>query len=148
MLLREQKGVNEPLLPRKRKAPARFEPGSGISHHHDTPKDLFRQNYFECFVTCIRDRFNQPGYKVLKNLKDLLLKASRNESYDTELQFVLDLYKDDFQPSSLRTQLELLTTCFSKLEQKPTLLEVQDYFKSISPAQRDSMSEVCTLFKR
>lgn len=150
MLLQEQKGVNEPVLPRKRKAPARFELGSGIGHQPNTPKDLFRQDYFECLdfiVACIRDRFNQPGYGVLKNLEGLLLKATRNENYDIELDFVLDFYKDDFQPFCLRTQLELLTTAFSPCEKKPTLLEIRDYFKSLSPAQRDSMSEVCILLK-
>ena len=77
MLLQEQKGVNEPVLSRKRKAPARFEVGSGIGHHPNTPKDLFCHNYLECLdliLACIRDRFNQPVYGVLKNLEDLLLK--------------------------------------------------------------------------
>ena len=41
MLLQKQKGVNEPVLPRMRKAPPRFEVGSGIGHHPNIPKDLF-----------------------------------------------------------------------------------------------------------
>ncbi len=47
-------------------------------------KEYFRQNFFECLdtiVSCIRDRFDQPGYRVLKNLEDLILKAVRNEEY-------------------------------------------------------------------
>ena len=77
MLLQEQKGVNEPVLPRKRKAPVRFELGSGIGHHPNTSKDLFRQDYFEYLhfiVACIHDRFSQSGYGVLKNLEGMLLK--------------------------------------------------------------------------
>ena len=67
------------------------------------PKVLFCQDYFECLdmiVACICDRFNQPGYGVLKNLEDLLLKVTRNENYNSEIDFVLELYKKDFQPFS------------------------------------------------
>ena len=53
-------------------APARFEVGSGNGHYTNTPKDLFHLDYFECLdmiVACIHNRFNQPGYGVLKNLE-------------------------------------------------------------------------------
>ena len=40
MLLKEQKGISDPVLPRKRKAPARFEVGSSSGHHHETPKGI------------------------------------------------------------------------------------------------------------
>ena len=69
--------MNEPLLPRKREDPARFELGSGIGHHPNTPKDLLCQDYFECLdkiVACICDR--------LKNLEDSLLRTARNENYN------------------------------------------------------------------
>ena len=138
MLLQTERGVNEPALPRKRKAPTRYEVGSSVGHHPGTPKEYFRQHYFECLdtvVSCIRDRFNQPGYKVLKNLEDLLLKAARNEEYSSELHFVFDFYKNDFVHSSFTLQLELLTTSFSSCEHQPTLIEVRDYFRSHSPAQ-------------
>ena len=150
MLLKEQKGVSEPVLPRKRKAPARFEVGSSSGHHPETPKEMFRQHYFECLdliVNCIKDRFDQPGYRVLKNLEDLLLKAARNEDYTKELDFVLNLYKDDFVPSRLRAQLELLSTYFNSDEQKPTLLDIREHFALASPAMRSLMSEICTLLK-
>lgn len=148
MQLREEKGVDEPVLPRKRKVPARFEEGSAVGHHPDTPQDLYRRDYFECLdliVACIRDRFDQPGYRILKNLENLLLKATRSEDYDSELEFVLDYYKDDLQPSILRTQLELLASTFT--EQTPTLKEIWDHFKDLSLAQRDIMSEVCVVIK-
>ena len=98
MLLQTERGVNELALPRKRKALTRYEVGSSVGHHPGTPKEYFRQHYFECLdtvVSCIRDRFNQPGYKVLKNIEDLLLKAARNEEYSSKLHFVLGFCKDD-----------------------------------------------------
>ena len=42
MLLKEQKGVCKPVLPRKRNAPARFEVGLSSGHHPETPKDMFQ----------------------------------------------------------------------------------------------------------
>ncbi len=51
MLLQTEKGVNVPALPRMRKAPARFEVGSSVGHHAGTPKEYFRQQYFECLDT-------------------------------------------------------------------------------------------------
>ena len=73
--------ADDPLLPR-RKAPARYEVGTGDGHHPEIPKVLYRQYYFECLdliVTFIRDKFNQPGYQTQKNLENLLLKSVRNE---------------------------------------------------------------------
>ena len=111
---------------------------------------MIRQHYFECLdliVNCIKDQFDQPGYRVLKNLEDLLLKAARNEDYTTELDFVLNLYKDDFVPSHQRARLELLSTYFNSDEQKPTLLDIRDRFALASPAKCSLMLEVCMLLK-
>ena len=141
--------VSDPILPRKRKVPTRYQVGSSDGSYPTTPKALYRSYYFECLdliTTFIRDRFNQPGYKTLKNLEDLLLKAARNENYQNELDFVLKFYANDLTSSPLKTQLQLFTTTLSTYEQ-PTLREIVDLFKSMSPAQRDSMSEICTVLK-
>ena len=55
------------MLPRKRKDAARFEPGSGVGAHPNTPKDLLCQDYFEyldTIVACVRNR--------LKNLEETM----------------------------------------------------------------------------
>ena len=104
MTQQEEKGINEPVLPRKRKAPARFEVGSSAGHYLDTPKEHYHQQYFECLdlvVNCVRSRFNQPGYRTLRHLEDLLLKAIRKEDYSEQFDFISDFYKDDITPASL-----------------------------------------------
>lgn len=56
----------EPQLPCRTKRPRRYEEGEAESKFHDEPKAYFRQHYFEALdlaVNCIRDRFDQPGYK-------------------------------------------------------------------------------------
>ena len=101
--LQEEKEVNEPVLPRRRKTPARYEIGSGTGHYADTSEDYYRRQCLDLIVNCIRTRFDQPGYHTLKNLEDLLLKALKNEDYSNELDFVISFYKDDISPSSLKT---------------------------------------------
>ena len=75
-------------LPQKRKAPARYEEGSGLGYNPTAPKEFYHHQYFECLdicVSCTKERFNQPGHMVLKNVEDLLLKAA-NDDYTPELE--------------------------------------------------------------
>ncbi len=99
LLFQQKVNVHEPELPRRRKVPARYEISSGEGVHPSTPEGLYRQHYFECLdhvVNCIKDRFDQPGYGVLRKLETLLLNAARGErSDDGELQFVVNHAKDD-----------------------------------------------------
>ena len=113
--LQREYSVDEPRLPRKRKAPRHLEVGCGESFHPSTAKEFYSQQYFECldFITsAIQDRFDQPGYKTLIQLENLLLKAARGDVYTNELASVIDRYGDDFMPFSLTSQLEILTTAF------------------------------------
>jgi len=133
-------GINEPALPRKRKVPARLEVDTSESHYPLTPKDLYHQQYFQCLdliVSFIKDRFNQPGYNTLKQVKNLVIKSVRKEDYHAELDFVLKHLLHG-------TQLELLTTAMISVN-KPTLHDVLDYIRSLSPGQRTRMSQVCAL---
>lgn len=147
LLQQDQMGINDPALPRKRKVPARLEVGTSESHYPLTPKDLYRQEYFQCLDligSYIKDRFNQPGYNTLKQVENLVIKSARKEDYHAELDFVLKHYSDDLDPLLLGTQLELLATAMTSTN-KPTLRDVIDYVRSLSPGQRVSMSQVCVL---
>ena len=51
--------TNPPVLPRKRRAPARFEIGTGEGSHSATVEDHYRQAYFEVLdlaIASITDR--------------------------------------------------------------------------------------------
>ena len=53
--------VSEPALPRKRKAPSRYETGTGDSHFPCKVEDHFRQIYFEVLdlaISSIQTRFD------------------------------------------------------------------------------------------
>ena len=145
-------GVSEPSLPRKRKAPKRLEVGTSEGFFTHTPEALFRVEYMEALdlvINFIRERFNQPGYRIYCNLENLLLKAASNDDYTAEFQFVLDYYGDDFDCSLLRTHLELFITCINTTEDNNqlTLLDIKSHVSRLSPGIRSSMSEVCKLIK-
>ena len=94
-VLQREYGVDEASLPRRRKAPRRFDVGFGEGFYPTTGKELYSQHYFQCvdfIVSAIKDRFDQPGYKTLQQLENLLIKAAKEEVYKDELAFVLDRY--------------------------------------------------------
>ena len=93
-------------------------------------------------INAIQDRFDQPGYKMCKNLQEILLKAANGHDYSTEIQTVTDFYGDDFDPVQLRTQLQLLTQRFGSVgNDKIGFKEIVAYIQSLSTAQ-------CTLFSQ
>ena len=80
--------ISDPVLPRKRKVPQRFEEGSAPPEFHSAAKDLYRQVYYEALdliVQAIGDRFDQPGYKTYCCLETLILKAVKREAFSEEL---------------------------------------------------------------
>ena len=57
------------MLPRKRRAPSRYEVGTSVSQHPSTARDYYLRLYFkaiECLTSAIKERFNQPAFLVYK----------------------------------------------------------------------------------
>ena len=103
--------VDEPVLPRRRKMPKRFETGSAAPEFHMNPKDLYRQKYYEAFdivINSISDRFDQDGYKIYRNIHDLLLKSIRGEEFENHLGIVTEFYHNDVDAMLLKSQLQTL----------------------------------------
>jgi len=146
--------VDEPRLPRKRKMPKRYQEGDAAHFFPTTPEDCYRQKYYEALdlaTSCIRDRFDQPGYKIYKNAQELLQKAVNSEfpDYTDQFNFVVEFYEGDLDGSVLKLQLETLKTGFEHQgnSETVTLHEVLKYLRSLSPAMRCMFSEVVTLAK-
>ena len=144
----ESQSVNEPHLPRQRKRPRRFEEGTSQGFYHDTPKDYYRQYYFEAIdvlVNCIQERFDQPGYKVYVRLESLLIKACKNEDFEEELKFVCDFYKEDLNESYLRAQLPTFVLHFQEVLgvfDKISIFDLKKYICSTSDCQIALIDEV------
>ena len=70
-----------------RKRPIRYEDGNAAVEFHSNPKDYYRQIYYEALdliVQSIKDRFEQPGYKVYKCLEDLVIKAANKLDFSEQ----------------------------------------------------------------
>ncbi len=66
--------------------------------------------YFEALdliTTCISNRFDQPGYKMYRNIRQL--KTARNEQCQAEFDCVSDFYGSDLNPYLLNTQLQVFS---------------------------------------
>jgi len=82
--------------------------GDGKSYHALTVEEHYRTMYFEALdfsLSSIKERFDQPGYRIYKNLEGLLVKVANKEDYSAEFKEVTELYGDDFDQSELATHL-------------------------------------------
>ena len=143
--------VSAPHLPRRRKVPRRLEVGSADGDFPATPEDHYRHIYFQAIdliIACINDRFNQTGYQTYRNVQDLLLKAARGEDYKTHFDFVTHFYGSDFNPQLLSTQLQVLSTnLIVDPASNIVLSDVIEFFRTLTPAKQDLLSEVCVLLR-
>ena len=82
---RELTGTNLPVLPRKRKAPQRFEVGSSEDSHSATVEHHHRRQYFEVLdnaIESISNHFDQLGYRMYRNLECLLVNAANGKEFE------------------------------------------------------------------
>jgi len=139
--------VEEPVLPRGRNHPRRYEDGASEGEFLESVEDLYRRMYFEALdlVVCgIKGHFDQPGYKVYFNLEEVLVKVVRKDNYDEELQYVVDYYKGDLDHEQLSIQLGVLSSNTSS-DSTQDLKSILKYLQNLSQAEKSLLSEVCTL---
>lgn len=108
--------ISDLLLPWQRKMPKRYEIGNAQPEFADTPDHYFKCIYFEALdliTTCILERFDQPGFAVYHNVQDLLIDAAKGNSYQSELEFILNFYGSDFNDELLKTQLQVFAANFT-----------------------------------
>ena len=145
--------VDEPQLVRRRKAPRRFEQGKAPAEFAVTPKDEYRQVYFEALdlaTTSICSRFDQKGFKILSNVQQLLFKAcSREQSFNEEINVVCDFFYDDFSKEDLLAQLLTLRELHNSIvkDEISSIDSIQRALLSLSSTQRMLLNSACQLFK-
>ena len=112
---RKTLGGDLATLPRKRKAPVRYEIGSSAGSHPETHEDHHRKIYFEALalaIACIKDRFGQPGYAVYQNLEEVLVLAANGKTYNSQFEAVCEFYAEDLDKALLSVQLLSLDSFF------------------------------------
>lgn len=152
LLVKESHDIDDPQLPRKRRQPQRYNEVTGSAgHFHDTPKAHYCQIYYDNTVGCLKNRFDQPGYKTYMNLEQLLTNAILKEDFKQQLQLECDFYDDDLDRDLLRAQL--LTSCVdfrSKFEghlPSITIFDILEYFRALSSPQHALLSAVCKVLQ-
>lgn len=147
----ENEFIEEPTLPRKRKAPKRFEVGTGDGSFSGTVAEFYRPQYFEAIdmaITCIRDRFDQPGYVMYQNLEQLVEKSANKESHQDVIEKVKAFYKDDLSYSDLSAQLDILATHFqTNRDNRVTVNDCIEYVRNLKSPERVLFSEVWKVIK-
>lgn len=104
----EIESLSEPVLPRKRRAPSRYEEGTGEPYYPATPREYYRSIFYEALDTiilAIKERFSQPAFIVYRNLESLLVKASKGEDTTKEQESLMSDFHGDVCPVLLRAQL-------------------------------------------
>ena len=72
--------IDAPTLCHKRRAPRWLQIGLTDTNFHTTPEYNYREVFYEALdlvIESINSRFNQLGYKVYRNVEDLVLNACR-----------------------------------------------------------------------
>ena len=143
--------IQEPTIPRKRRAPSRIEDGLAPPEFSSSVEDHFRRIYFEAIDNVIgglKDRFEQPGYATYSKLEQLLIKACRGDDFSHELDFCCNFYNDInkacLEPQLHTFQLDFVRHCKQKFGHlvKVTILDIQEYFCCLSDGQRSLLGEV------
>lgn len=145
---RELNGTDPPVLPRKRRAPQRYEVGSAEGSRSTTVEDHYRRQYYEALdiaIASITSHFDQPGYVMYRNLESLLVSAANGQVYDEYFELVATFYKDDFDRALLSAQLQSLGTRFAEKTKTVSLKECVTFLRDLSQAQKSFFSEVCRL---
>ena len=117
--------VSTPTAPRKRKRPKydilQFLEGnprcSGEAYYPETAHAHFKAIYFEAIdviVSSIKERFEQPAFKIFTEVEQLLLKSISKKPAEEEMKTVKASFCDDFDDQSLpcvANHLSWIQTC-------------------------------------
>ena len=156
-VLADKYDIGEPRLPRKRRAPCRLDDGMAPPEFPTSLEDHFRPIFFEAIDNVIgglKDRFEQPGYATYSHLEQLLIKACQGDDFSHDLNFCCEFYKEIdracLQPQLLTIHLDFIRYSkqeFGKELEKVTILDIQDYFCSLTDGQQCLLKEVCKILQ-
>lgn len=102
--------TDEPVLPRRRNPPRRTA-NEAECYQPETPKDYYRQKYFEVLDVVsneISRRFNQSDLTTVADIEKMLLAAANGQEF-TIPESVRTMYKEDLQMIRLPIHLQMLS---------------------------------------
>jgi len=66
----------------------------------------FVQFTMKPIINCVKQRFDQPGFVIYRNLQDILIKCIKKEKYDDNLEVIASLYQCEIDSEQLKVHLE------------------------------------------
>ena len=129
--------IREPVLPRKRQHPPRYQIGNAPAEFQDNIESHYRSIYYEAIDTVVNC--------IKKRLENLILSAAKGEPCKELLSFVCNFYKDDFEKDKLDAQLSSLSGIFDEPVKDVQL--VVKKFQKMSAGMKAYFSEVVILLK-
>ena len=84
----EEKGIEQPLLPRNRRRPQRHDTGSE-PHHFSSVKEYYQKMYYEaCDLLSgeLQHRFQTKEIPFVVSMEQALIKAAKKVDFQTELK--------------------------------------------------------------
>lgn len=118
--------INEPVLPRYRKRPSRYEDGNSRQHQYLSPKDYHRHQYFEaCDLLSaeLENRFESKTCSIVITIETTLLKAANGDDFEACVEELSSShYKGDINFVDLKRHLLLLPDLIK--QQLPTVKKV------------------------
>lgn len=143
---KEHQSLSEPKLPRKRRAPTRYELGSGEPQYPSTPRDYYRAIFFEaldCLMSAIKERFKQPAFLVYKNLESLLVNAAHGNDIAKEMDELSSHFSGDVCLPTLEAQLSTFKVIISRLNIKVECFDdILSAVQSLSEHERHFINHV------
>ncbi len=108
--------------------------------------------YYEALdlvIEAITKKCDQPGYRVYRNLEDLILKACRGQQYSEQLDLVCCFYQNDLDRQQLHTQLllSLVQEAQRSEESELTIYNIVKILSDLSPPQQLAFSQVLVAMK-
>ena len=143
----------EPCLPIRNKAPRRMDDyfgyGSSTPHHHDSAASHYHAIYFAAIDTVtstIRDRFDQPDYRVYLNLEKTLLNGANGKNFEDTMTFLVKNYQNEFDFVQLKIQLESLSCSFKDHSSNDVSLgDVVNHLRLLTQGQRLLLDQIMKL---
>ena len=140
--------ISEPVLPRYRKAPQRYDDGAPNVQFSDS-RSFYCQKYFEAcdlLIQELHDRFGQREVmKPIVTLESLLLKSANGEECIQELyDFNDSVYRQEFTVKKLEKQLGILVDVIHvELPEVKKVTSVRSFCDALAKhANRNLLSEV------
>lgn len=114
--------------------------GTAEPTYQSTARDLYGKVYIEAvyhLTSSVKERFNQPAYKMSAGLQTLFLKAANGEDTCKEVHDSASKYSGDVNVNSLVAQLSTLHV-LTKGVRLRCLEDILTKFKGLQPNERQT----------